>query len=366
MKILFFVNGFQEDAAGIRAKTFAQSLPSEWNIHIHYRPITKWKGVFHFIRAALQFNPQIIYVMDTAYTGILAGYISKKLFGCKLVTDTGDVAYELAKSEGKYSSNQLALIKWVEQLAIQHSDCLVVRGSYHKHFLEQQGIYKSVFVPDGVDIDIINYQPSNVISLRASLGLDSDLVIGLVGTMIWSQKYQMCYGWDIIETLALLRDKSVKALLVGDGDGRHYLEKRARELNVSDRVIFTGSLPYNELQRYISVMDVCISTQSNDLVGMVRTTGKLPLYLAYGKYVIATDVGEAKLVLPGIGSLLPYEGVKDNNYPKRLALQINKLLEKPQLLQVFSHSVRTARENFDYNMLAKRIKILCVDLSTKK
>ena len=39
--------------------------------------------------------------------------------------------------------------------------------------------------------------------------------------------------------------------------------------------------------RHLSIMDVCISTQSNDLVGMVRTTGKLPLYLAYGKYVIA-------------------------------------------------------------------------------
>jgi hypothetical protein len=45
-------------------------------------------------------------------------------------------------------------------------------------------------------------------------------------------------------------------------------------------------------------MDICLSTQTNDVVGWVRTTGKLPLYLAAGRYVLASRVGEAARVLP--------------------------------------------------------------------
>jgi glycosyltransferase involved in cell wall biosynthesis len=298
--------------------------------------------------------------MDTAYTGVLAGYIAKKLIGCKLITDTGDVAYELAKSTGNYSKAQLALINWIEQIALKNSDCLVVRGSYHQSWLEKQGIQNVVFIPDGVDMDTV--KPVEATCLRTELGLDNNLVVGLVGTMAWSERHQMCYGWDIIEALGLLKDVPVKALLVGDGDGRPILESRAQELGITDRVVFTGQIPYGELPHYLSAMDVCVSTQSNDLVGMVRTTGKLPLYLAYGKYVIATDVGEASRVLPQVGCLLPYNGVRDDRHPARLANQLRKLVVEPRLLKISEKAQEVARNNFDYEMLTSRVEKICRNL----
>jgi glycosyltransferase involved in cell wall biosynthesis len=186
--------------------------------------------------------------------------------------------------------------------------------------------------------------------------------VGMVGTMIWSERHRMCYGWDVIEALALLKGLPVKALLVGDGDGRKVLETRAKELGVSDRVIFTGQLPYKEMLRYLTIMDVCVSTQSNDVVGMVRTTGKLPLYLAYGKYVIATDVGEAKRVLPGIGCLLPYEGVRDDGHPVRLAKHLRLLVAEPERTKVSDAAFQVAKENFDYTLLAQQVVKVCSDL----
>lgn len=360
LKLMFFVNGYQASAAGVRAKMFAARLPSEWNIRYHYRPAKKWQGIIPFIQSALRFKPDVIYVMDTAYTGILAGYIAKKLTGCKLVTDTGDVAYELAKSRGIYSKPQLELIHWVEQMAIENSDCMVVRGSYHKSLLEDQAIPKVVFVPDGVDLN--EAKPVDATALKAELGLENHLVVGLVGTMSWSEKHQMCYGWDIIEALGLLKDLPVKALLVGDGNGRSVLEHRAQQLGVANRVVFTGQIPYDDLPPYLSAMDVCVSTQSNDLVGMVRTTGKLPLYLAYGKYVVATNVGEASRVLPGVGCLLPYNGVRDDTHPSRLAEHLRNLLATPKHLSVFEKAKQIARDNFDYDMLAQRVENVCREL----
>ena len=298
--------------------------------------------------------------MDTAYTGVLAGCIARKMLDCKLITDTGDVACELAKSTGRYSAKQLALIHWIEQLAMNQSDALVVRGSHHKLWLEQQGIYSATFVPDGVDTSVI--KPMDTTTSKAELGLDKSLVVGLVGTMAWSKHHQMCYGWDIVEALAFLKDAPVKALLVGDGDGRSVLEQRAEQLGISDRIVFTGQLPYEQLPQYISAMDVCISTQSNDLVGMVRTTGKLPLYLAYGRYVIATDVGEARRVLPGVGWLLPYEGVRDDRHPARLADHLKLLLAEPGRLQVTTAARDVAQKNFDYKLLANRVERLAQTL----
>jgi glycosyltransferase involved in cell wall biosynthesis len=364
LKLIFFVNGSEKSSAADRTNAFAQRLPPTWKISFIYRPLEKWKGVLSFVNASLHFRPNIIYVVDTAYTGVLAGFISKTLLRCKLIIDTGDVAYELAKSTGNYSKIQLTLIHWIEQIAISNSDRLIVRGSYHKTLLESQGIQNVVFIPDGVDTFTI--EPFNESSLRIELGLERSLVVGMIGTMIWSERHRMCYGWDVIEALTFLKNLPIKALLVGDGDGRKVLEARAEELEISDRVIFTGQLPYQEMLRYLTIMDACVSTQSNDVVGMVRTTGKLPLYLAYGKYVIATDVGEAKRVLPGIGCLLPYEGVRDDDHPVRLAEHLRLLVAEPERLKVSDAAFQVAKENFDYELLAQRVAKVCSDLVPKK
>jgi glycosyltransferase involved in cell wall biosynthesis len=364
LRVLFFVNGSQESAAGIRAHSFAERLPATWIIHFQYRSRPKWKSIVSFVRSAISFSPDVIYVIDVAYTGVLAGYIARKIQPCKLIIDTGDVAYELAKSTGRYSPQQLFLIHWIEQLAVHNFDYIIVRGSYHKDWLEKQGIQPVAFIPDGIDtrqIALIDAQP-----IRSKLGLEDCLVVGLVGTMSWSEHHQMCYGWDILAAMQLLKDQPIKALLVGDGSGRSILEQQAQAWGIADRVLFTGQVPYAQLADYLAAMDVCVSTQSNDLVGQVRTTGKLPLYLAYGKYVIATDVGEARRVLPNVGYLLPYCGVRDDNHPARLAAHLRQLVTSDRLRTLdharYHRARQIAKEHFDYQVLAQRVEKICQEL----
>lgn len=359
-KLLFFVNGPEKSAAGIRTQEFAKRLPAAWDIKVCYRPVRKWKGILPFVRAACYFRPHTIYVMDVAYTGVLAGCIAQKILKCKLIVDTGDVVYELAKSMGIYSPFQLALIYWVERLAMTNADCVVVRGSYHKSLLEKQGVRHVAFVPDGVDIKVI--QPIDSISLRSTLEIANNLVVGMVGTMVWSARHRMCYGWDIVEALGILKGLPIKGLLVGDGDGRAILEKRVKELGIEGQVVFAGQIPYHKLPEYICAMDVCVSTQSNDLVGMVRTTGKLPLYLACGRYVVATDVGEAQNVLPGIGCLLPYSGVKDDAHPARLAEHLKAIMAKSSILKE-AEAMEVVQHYFDYELLSHRVIEICDDLA---
>ncbi len=360
IRLLFFVNGSQASAAAIRSQFFAKRFPRDWEVRFCYRPKRKWQGVLTFIQTALTFRPHIIYVVDTAYTGVLSGLAAKKILGCKLIIDSGDVAYELAKSTGNYSKRQLALINSIEQLALRNADRFVVRGSFHKELLNQQGMKNVEFIPDGVEVEESKIVDAS--ELKQSLGLSGYLIVGLVGSMEWSERHQMCYGWDVIEAMGMLKDVPIAALLIGDGNGKAILEGRARELGVSDRIKFVGHIPYEKLSTYICTIDACISTQSNDVVGMVRTTGKLPLYLAYGRYVIATDVGEAKKVLPNVGYLLPYQGVRDNLHPQRLSEHLRLLLQEPQQLQITAKARQMAAENFDYDLLGQRVISVCQQL----
>jgi len=46
-----------------------------------HRPARKWQGIASFSRTALAFRPNVTYVVDTAYAGVLAGCLSRRLTG---------------------------------------------------------------------------------------------------------------------------------------------------------------------------------------------------------------------------------------------------------------------------------------------
>jgi len=143
-------------------------------------------------------------------------------------------------------------------------------------------------------------------------------------------------------------------VVIGDGSGMPFLKQQCAAHGLEDRIIFVGRVPYEALPRYLNALDICLSTQSNDPAGEVRTTGKLPLYLACGRFVLASNVGEAARVLPP-DMLVPHEGTKDERYPERLAERIAPLVARAALLQRETESRTIAQNHFDYNLLAARV-----------
>ena len=140
-------------------------------------------------------------------------------------------------------------------------------------------------------------------------------------------------------------------------DGIPHLRERARALDVDHRLRFVGRQPFETLPDWLSACDVCLSTQTNDLVGQVRTTGKLPLYMANGRYVLASRVGEARRVLPD-EMLVEYDGTVDRAYPARLAARLRLLSQERERLSAGLALVDVARREFDYAILAERADAL--------
>src|SRR5262249_19561358 len=91
------------------------------------------------------------------------------------------------------------------------------------------------------------------------------------------------------------------------------------------------------------------------------TTGKLPLYMACGKYVLASNVGEASRVLAQ-EMLVPYDGARDDGYPARLAERVRDLVFHPDRLDAGLANVDVARREFDYDVLASRVDRVMKDV----
>jgi glycosyltransferase involved in cell wall biosynthesis len=347
--VAFIVNGGYDSAMGYRARDLAARL-GRYDIRIAYRSPRKILSILSLFIFLARVRPVVTYVFDISYSGVVAAGVYRILFDDRLIVETGDAIVELARSSGNRGRVGLWLTRLLEKAAFWFADRIVVRGSFHQEWLARRGINADV-IQDGVDTQ--KFRPENASDLRLRYGLNGELTIGLIGSSLWSEKLQMCYGWELVETLRLLKSKRVKGIMIGSGSGIPHLKALCREYGIEDRIVFVDHIPYEQLRRYLGLIDVCLSTQTNNLVGHVRTTGKLPLYLAAGRYILASDVGEASRVLQQ-EMLVPYEGVKDEQYPQKLATRIETILEHPEMLNCAAANVGLAEKYFDYSLLAKR------------
>ena len=336
----------------VRARSFAARLKSDFDIDIQYRSSGKVGAILRFFVRAVRLRPALCYVFDMSFSGVIAAGLYRSLTRCRVITDTGDAIYELSRSGGTRGRFGLWLTKLLERYGFAISDGIVVRSHFHQEWLAARGI-DSHPIPDGVDT--AQFRPSIETELRRQYGLDGVVVIGLLGSLIWNARLKMCYGWELIELIHRLKDKPVKGVIIGDGAGMSHLKEQVTAYGLEDRIVFLGRIPYDGLPRMLNLMDICLSTQTNDIAGQVRTTGKLPLYLACGRFVLSSAVGEAARVLPS-DMLVPYNGTKDVEYPARLAERVIELLVCPDRMRQSQTAVGIAKTHFDYGLLTSRLK----------
>jgi glycosyltransferase involved in cell wall biosynthesis len=348
--VAFVVNGESSSAMGIRARSFASELGNQYGVRIAYRGQGKVRAIGHFLQFLRRARPRVTYVFDMSFSGVIAAGVYRLLWRNRLIIDTGDAIYELARSMGR--GRMGLMLTWLlERFALAVADHIVVRGSNHAKLLQRRGIAVT-FIPDGVDV--AQFAAADGRDIRRRLGAESAQMIGVVGSCVWNERLQMTYGWDLVEALALMEDPSVRGIFVGDGTGIVHLKESARARGFEDRVHFAGRVAYDELPEWIAAMDICLSTQTNDLPGQVRTTGKLPLYLAAGKFILASRVGEAGKILPE-EMLLDYEGAKDADYPQKLAGRITQVMRDPTAFSRARQSNQSLAAQFDYAYLSQRV-----------
>ena len=153
-------------------------------------------------------------------------------------------------------------------------------------------------IPNGVDTD--RFTPLEPAEARARLGLPAGLWILFVGNLV---------PWQGVETLleafrrVSMSVPEARLAIVGDGPLRGPLEGLARELQIANRVYFPGTVPHEDVPRFIGASDVCaapFTQMRNARIGLSPL--KLYEYLACGRPIVASDVPGVRELLDGSGA----------------------------------------------------------------
>ncbi|MBE6041281.1 MAG: glycosyltransferase family 1 protein [Clostridiales bacterium] len=119
-----------------------------------------------------------------------------------------------------------------------------------------------IVIKNGIEVDRFRYDASMREAVRGKLGIgDEDVLIGNVGRLT-GQKNQSA----LIDILAEIRSREkngtigkdrrgeYRLILIGDGEDREMLEKKAEILKVGDSVLFTGAV--DNVADYLQAIDV--------------------------------------------------------------------------------------------------------------
>lgn len=144
-----------------------------------------------------------------------------------------------------------------------------------------------VVTPMAVDADRFSPEVSGR-GVRAEYGLADHLVIG------WTGSFRGFHGLDeAIRAFASAARSlpSARLLLVGDGAERPAIEHLTSEMDLADRVVFTGGVSNARVPEMVAAMDVALVTARAD-EAFHYSPLKMREYMACAKTVVAPRVGE--------------------------------------------------------------------------
>lgn len=272
-----------------------------------------------------QVKPDILHAHSPSLNGIAALRVARKL-KIPLVYEVRAFWEDAAVDHGTSTEwgMRYRLTRALENYAMHHADaittiCEGLRGDIISRKIASE---KVTVIPNAVDLENFEMIQSTDGELRNSLGLTNRQVVGFIGSF---------YAYEGLTVLLqalpwMLADNSdIRLLLVGGGPQEAELRQLANELKIADKVVFTGRVPHEQVQRYYSIIDVLVyprlSMRLTDLVTPLK-----PLEaMAQGKLLAASDVGgHRELIRDGHNGVL----FKTND-PRSLAEKVNALLQAP-------------------------------------
>jgi glycosyltransferase involved in cell wall biosynthesis len=148
------------------------------------------------------------------------------------------------------------------------------------------------------------------------------------------------YASLFVKASALLADRfpEVVWMVVGGGLMLEQLEELAFRLNLSHRVVFTDYLPAANIPEVLAAADIAVACFSDEPLVRCKSPLKVAEYLAAGKAIVASKVGEVPW-MTGDAAVLVEPGSVD-----ALAAGIRFLLEHPEARREMGLKARARAE----------------------
>ena len=261
------------------------------------------RGIIALIK--INVKPDIVYYRHGLFN---AGLWTAKLLRIPAVKEVNGIVANEKEVTNQAKGIILNIINHIEKRNMPKADKIIVVTSKLKQILIREynvSENKIEVLENGANVDLFRPMERNrVISkLRISEQFRYVCFVGNFAT------------WQGLEYLiksvphVLKECPDARFLLVGDGDLKERLESMVKDIGVSDKVIFTGMVPYQNVPYYINVSDVCVApfiSQRNERIGLSPL--KLCEYLSCEKPVIASRISGLEILEEHqMGLLVPPE-----------------------------------------------------------
>jgi glycosyltransferase involved in cell wall biosynthesis len=229
-----------------------------------------------------------------------------------------------------------------EHFRIRAQGTTVINSVLHQRARELGVTECTIFsLPNGSDVDVLRPIPQT--EARQQLGWSLDVpIVGYIGAIFQRDARLMADAFNV-----LYRQMPNARLLIA-GYCNIPIE---RLVSAPQAIIRTGYLDYGQISLYLSAADVCWLPLCNSGANRGRQPLKLNDYLAVGKAVVVTAVGDVPdLVQRG------EVGVVCRDEPDALAASVIDLLRDPQRREELGrHGRRLAETEFRWDQIADRL-----------
>lgn len=294
--------------------------------------------IFH-LKMILRQNYDLVYGNTDAGTFFA---ILGKLAGIPLILDKHGVPEELFLTDGIKISNIHALIlgKIMEIISLRYSNKIIcVSKNMISYLHDHKGVplEKMTYVTNGVDLDF--FQPEQnediTIKLKKTLGIENKFIFGYIGRL---QGYQGIT--NLIEAADKIDNENVVLIVVGGAT------KFKR-----NNIIIIPEVSREQIPYYYSICNVLILPRPSHIATDVAAPTKFAEYVAMGKPILTTDVGDAADLVRQYQNGI----IVENNRPENLAKGMLEfvMLNDDQLINMGKRSRELAEYEFDWRKISK-------------
>ncbi len=236
-----------------------------------------------------------------------------------------------------------------EKLIPKMADTISVSSGYLRNICLSAGIPNENVFPAHVGADLEEFRPNSNLAdkVKEKYRITGQLVL-YVGQLHGGQYAELF----VKAANSIIKEGKwdVRFMIVGDGYRLDELKRLASELNVGKNFIFAGFIPHKDVPSYINAADICVACFEDNAITRCKSPLKIAEYLACGKAIVASNVGEVRNMAGGVG-VLTIPGEVDS-----LADGIKMLLEDKELRVRLGEFARIRAENkYNWSVTAENI-----------
>ncbi|MGM9625278.1 MAG: glycosyltransferase [Eubacteriales bacterium] len=240
------------------------------------------------------------------------------------------------------------MIAIASHLRLEHCDTVIAPTQKVREALIEYGVNSPIAViPTGISLDKFrtSVDQAQIEALRRQYNLESCHVLLSLGRIGKEKNIEeLIRYFDVLTHRMETSEKEVKFLIVGGGPDMERLQSITAELNLTDKIVFTGMVKPENVRQYYALGDIFVCASTSETQGLTYVEA-----LACGlPLVCRADPALDGVVTPGVNGYR-YEDAGE------FCTYISRILNTPPLSSAMRNENLRHAENFSKERFAENV-----------